>query len=248
MAEKHFHEQIRFTTDYLFAYFEKYVPDFGSLSVLEVGCGEGGAVAALQDRGMLAMGVELEASRIEIGLKINPKLPLLAGDITDPHLPKRIGRRFKLIIMRDVIEHVSNRSALFQNINTLLEPEGYFYVTFPPRFSPYAGHQQNARTVLRYIPYLHLFPDFLIDLAGKHLHENPKLIDSVKENYRIGLSVSAFDDYVKEFGFTTAVRDLFLVRPVFKLRFGLTPRKFPDLPILRELMATGCEVLLKAPR
>jgi len=245
MAEKHFYEQKTFTETYLMPYFENLLPNLKTMKVLEVGCAEGGFVAVLREKGIEARGIELEESRVAIARSMDPDLPVETGDITDPALPENLNDRFDLIVMRDVIEHVPDRDALFRNINALLNPGGHFYVTFPPRFSAFAGHQQNGRTVLKAFPWLHLLPDFLIDGLGKILGEKPGLLEGVKLNYRIGLSISAFRKFYSSFGFKPADTQLFIIRPVFRIRFGLKPRKMPSLPFFREWLATGCEVLLK---
>ena len=244
MAEKHFYEQKKHTTSYLIPYFEKNIPNFRKMKVLEIGCAEGGFLEELQNLGMEVMGIEIEQGRVDIAKEKNPKLQILCGDITDKSVPEKVGQMFDFIVMRDTIEHIPDRNSTFENIAHLLNKNGYLYITFPPRFSGFAGHQQNCRSILKIVPYLHLLPDVIIRLLGKILKEDPDRIKGVINNYRIGLSIRTFEKYYKSFNFKPIVKELFLSRPVYKIRFGAKIIKVPNIPFLREIFAFGCEYLL----
>lgn len=245
MAEKHYYEQINFTNSYLIPYFGKHIPNFKSCNILEVGCAEGGFVKVLHDMGVKIKGLELEQSRVDIANRKAPELDIVQADITDPEIVDNLGEKYDLIIMRDVIEHVPDRESSFKNLNNLLNDEGYLFITFPPRFSGFAGHQQNGKSIFRYIPYIHFLPDFLIKFLGKSLNETDELINHVIENYKIGLSINKFEYFYKKYSFEIVQRDLFLFRPIYKIRFGVNPIKVPNLPGAREFIAFGCECLLK---
>jgi len=245
MAEKHFHEQKKLTLDYLLPYLRARMADFDRCTVLEVGCAEAGFLDVLHERGQRAVGLELEGSRIDIAKRMNPALEIHEGDITAPDTAARLGERFDLIVLRDIIEHVTERDAMFANLVDLLKPGGYLYVTFPPRYSAFAGHQQNGVSFLRYIPFLHLVPAVLLRPLGILMREKADLIETVLHNYRTGLSIRAFEKLCGRHAFTPVVRDLFLFRPVYAIRFGLKTRRMADIPLMREFFTLGCEVLLR---
>lgn len=245
MAEKHYYEQINFTNSYLIPYLEKHIPNFKNYKILEVGCAEGGFVKVLHEKGIKIKGLELEQSRVDIANEKAPDLDIVQADITDPEIVNNLGEKYDLIVMRDVIEHVPNRDAAFDNLNNLLNENGYLFITFPPRFSGFAGHQQNGKSIFRYIPYLHFLPNFLIRFMGKSLKESDELINHVIENYKIGLSINKFEYFFKKYSFEIVQRDLFLFRPIYKIRFGVNPLKVPNIFALREFIAFGCECLLK---
>ena len=245
MAEKHYEEQIRHTKEYLIPYLDRHLPEWRRYRILEVGCAEGGFLSVLRELGVNAVGVELEPDRVETARRRDPLLQIEVGDITSSALAAKWPGRFDLIVMRDVIEHVPEREAAFANLNRLLKPDGYLYITFPPRFSAFAGHQQNGRTILKRVPYLHLLPNFAIRFLGQIFGENKAVIAAVIHNYRTGLTIQRFENLYKKHGFMSVVPELFWIRPIFKIRFGLTPRRFPNIPLIREFLALGCECLLR---
>jgi SAM-dependent methyltransferase len=245
MSKKHFIEQKQHAESYLIPYLDRHLPEFRRYRVLEVGCAEAGFLDALHEHGIRAVGLELEPHRIALAKAMNPNLELHIGDITDPHVASRIGMKFDLAVMRDVIEHVPEKEAAFRNLGNLLRPKGFLYVTFPPRFSPFGGHHQNGRSVLRNLPYLHLLPSAAIRFFGRLVHEHPHIIENAIANYRVGLSIRQFEFLCKKTGFRMRIKELYLFRPVYRTRLGVKPRRLPDVPLLREFVTLGCECLLQ---
>lgn len=243
MAEKHFHEQIKFAQTYLIPYLTKHIPEFSNLSefkILSVGCAEGGDLMVFSQNNKSAAGIELSAARVEMGKKLNPEAHITTGDITKKEtLPQE---RFDMIILRDVIEHVNNKNAAFENIYDLLKPGGYLFMTFPLKYSPYAGHQQMSKTFLKYFVYITLFPVGCIRFFCK-LAKTPGHADEIIYNKKNAFSYHHLNHLVKK-RFTYRVKEFFILRPGFNDRYGLPELKMPGIPLLREL-ALGCEVLLK---
>jgi len=198
----------------------------------------------LEELGIKTVGLELLEGRVKIANEKSPNLNILCGDITDPNLAEKLGETFDLIVMRDTIEHVPDREATFNNLSKLLKPNGYLYVTFPPRFSGFAGHQQNCKSFIKFTPYLHYLPKFAIKTIGKVMGESDKRMEEIAWNYDNGLSISAFEKFYTHYSFKPIIKDLFLSRPVFKVRYKLKTVRVPSLPVVRELIAFGCEYLL----
>ena len=245
MAEKHYHEQRHFSEWYLIPYLKEHVPGFEKSKVLEIGCAEAGFLAALQQRGIENAGLELSPARVAFAKAKNPELTVHLGDITDRRVIAQVDGIFDVIVLRDVIEHVANREAFFENVDALLSERGYLYITFPPRYSPYAGHQQNGSSLLRFMPYVHLLPENIIRALGKALRERESLRENVVLNHHIGLSYAKFSRLYASFGFRALRTDFFLIRPIYKTRFGWSSRRLPGLPLLRELFSASCECLLQ---
>lgn len=245
MAEKHFYEQKEFTKTYLLPYFQKNIPDFHKAKVLEIGCAEGGLLEVLQELGMYAVGVEISQERVDIALEKNPNLNIVVGDITDPALIDKVGESFDVIIMREVIEHVYEKKKAFDNIDKLLKENGYFFISFPPKYSPFAGHQQIAKSFLKIIPYLHLVPSFILKPIAKYLGEKDDYIEEIKFHFYTGQTINNFEFHCAYRNLKSVKKELFLFRPIYSRRFGLPVIKLPNIPVLREIISLGCETLLK---
>jgi SAM-dependent methyltransferase len=245
MSEKHYIEQRKHAEAYLLPYLERRVPDFRNRRVLEIGCAEAGFLAVLDGLGMRTAGLELEPGRVGLARSFNPSLDVSVGDVTDPAAAGRFDRPFGLVVMRDVLEHVPERDAAFRTVTALVEPGGYLYVTFPPRFSPFAGHHQNGRSALRFWPWLHFLPRSWIRLLGRAFGEYPHIPDAASDLFHRGLSIREFERLARRHGFEFVARDLFILRPVYAVRFGWPARRAWNVPLLREFWTFGCECLLR---
>lgn len=245
MAEKHFYEQKEFTSKYLLPYFQKSIKDFEAKKVLEIGCAEGGLLEIMEVNGNYAVGIELSEERAAIAKEINPKLKVIVGDVTDPNLPQKLNAKFDLIIMREVIEHVMDKTAAFDNLNALLNDNGYLFISFPPKRSPFAGHQQIGKSILKAIPYLHVLPKSFLKALAKVFGENEGYIDEIKLHFSTGCSIKEFEKQSGRIGFSSVKKELFFFRPIYSLRLGLPTIKLPNIPLLREYISFGCECLLQ---
>jgi len=245
MAIKHFFEQEKHTRDYLLPYFYKHIPNLVQCKVLEIGCAEGGFLKPCGELGMDVRGIELSADRVTTARQYVPQIKVQVGDITDPEIPRQIPAQFDLIVMRDVIEHIPYREIVFKNLKDLLKNDGYLYITFPPKFSAYGGHQQNVRSLIRFIPFFHLLPEPAARKTGQWLKEKSQTIEQILQIYEDGLTIHEFEKLCFQYGLTIKIKELFFSRPIFKTRFGLPVIRFPNLPHLREVLACGCEYLLQ---
>ncbi|OGV19869.1 MAG: hypothetical protein A3J84_10500 [Ignavibacteria bacterium RIFOXYA2_FULL_37_17] len=245
MAEKHFYEQKQYTKEYLLPYFQKLIPDFHKKKVLEVGCAEGGLLETLQEIGMQVTGVELSPERASTAVKKNPNLKIFVGDIMDPKLPEKLSETFDVIIIREVIEHVPDKKAAFDNLGKLLNDNGFLFVSFPPKRSPFAGHQQIGRSFLKAIPYLHILPKSVLKPTARLLSEDTGYIDEIKLHYSTGCTIHEFEFQCLLHNFIPIKKDFFLFRPIYALRFGLPTIKLPKIPVLKEYISFGCEALLQ---
>lgn len=243
MAERHFYEQADFARDFLIPFCKKNIPEFSgsdSFRILNVGCAEGGDLSVFEAEQKEAYGIEICSNRVELGRRLNPNARLSVGDITQKEsLPTE---HFDLIILRDVIEHVQDQEAAFNNILELLKPNGYLFISFPLKYSPYAGHQQSCRPFLKYFIYITMWPPKAIRFFCK-LSKVPQSADEIIYNKRHALSFYRLNKLIKN-RFSYVVKDFYILRPGFKRRYGLPTLKMLNIPILREV-SLGCEFLLR---
>ncbi len=249
MAEKHYFEQKEYTREYLIPYLRKYISDLEKLKVLEIGCAEGGTIEEFMSVGIDAVGLEIDENRVEIARKKNPSIKIIVGDITNPDIKKYFlddsTKKFDLIIMRETIEHIKNKKAAFDNLVFLLNQNGYIFISFPPKYSPFAGHQQIARSFLKLIPYLHLFPNSILKPIAKLLNEKKDYVDEIKLHYSTGCTINKIESLSSYYKLKVIRKDLYLFRPIYTYRYGLPSIKLPDIPLIREFITFGYEVLLR---
>lgn len=223
--------------------------------VLEVGPAHAGCLAALHEAtGLPAHGLELDSSRVETAAAINEiltpgNLDVRIGDITDAGSLESLEAPFSLILLRDVIEHIENRATALANCYDLLEPGGHLLLTFPPYYSPFGAHQQILTPAWLRLPWLQLLPQFLSLVGRGELNEAKK--SEMEELRRCSLTISKFEAAISSLPFEVVSHNHFLLRPIFRYRYGLpilSAQALSSVPILRELLITGAWYLLKRPR
>jgi len=106
-------------------------------SLLDVGCGEGFSLAWFQEHGWFVEGIEYSTAGIE---GMNPEL-LSQVEIGDLFalLNKRINavRRYDVVLLNNVLEHVSDPVGLLTSLRQLVNPKGVLVITVPNDGSSY---------------------------------------------------------------------------------------------------------------
>lgn len=238
------------TRDYLLPFLsqEGAVPTEGTL--LEVGAGEGGCLAALQEAtGLPAIGVELSADRTALSRRINAvlagDLSLHVGDVTDRASLDALGGPFSLIVLRDVIEHVEARDLAVENLAGILAPGGHLFVTFPPYDSPFGAHQQVLTPRALRLPWLQLAPGYLRRV--ERLEPARHKIDEQASLRRCSCTIAGFERSAARAGLRIVRRRHYLLRPAFRYRYGwpAVPAGIVGIvPGIREVLVTGSWYLL----
>ena len=99
----------------------------GAKTALDVGAATGLLVAAARRAGLDALGIEPSRALSEIARAQN-RVPVLTGVL--PH-PELAGRRFDVVFLVDVIEHVAEPRQLLQRCAELLAPNGLLLLVTP---------------------------------------------------------------------------------------------------------------------
>jgi SAM-dependent methyltransferase len=126
---------------YLLDTLRRYAPDFslGGARVLDIGCGDAGVIIALAEAGARASGLELDSAslararvraeehgvQLELREGVAEALPFPAGTMD-------------LVILDNVLEHVSDRPGTLAEIRRVLRPGGLLYMVTPKPFSLYS--------------------------------------------------------------------------------------------------------------
>jgi SAM-dependent methyltransferase len=215
-------------------------------SVLDVGCGYGGVLAALAEAHRLgeALGVDLDADMVAAGAaRCPPGVRLEVEDFLALE-----GKRFDLILLRDVLEHIVEVEGALAQAARLLAPGGAVFASFAPFYSPFGGHQHNGSGLPSRIPWLHLLPErrfrSLLRLPGNSYKGRDGLSADMDTVLRTRLTLGRFRRAARSAGFRVAWRAQWISRPDYAVKFGLPQVPFPGIPFLEEVVCTGAEALL----
>src|SRR5665648_406446 len=163
--ERYFREQALTTEKHVIPFIETVKKVDEKLSVLEIGCGEGGNLLPFLEAGCRRItGIDISAGKIENARRFYSSvskggtIEFIAADIYDS---ASVGR-FDLVMMRDVLEHIHNQEKFIGFVKTFLDPGGILFIAFPPWNNPFGGHQQMCSSrVLSKVPWIHLLPAVL---------------------------------------------------------------------------------------
>lgn len=220
--------------------------------IAEIGSAEGGVLHSIVAAGaQYGLGTDIAENRLETGRKIsaaaNLNVEFTSHNILSDNLPEKWHNEFDIVILRDVIEHLDNTYIALKKIRELLRQDGYLYVTFPPYNSPFGGHQHTlAGNMLTKLPYIHLLPLSIFKIiisSGRKIDQ-----EEVLRLKQIKLSSQKFKQSAKNVGFSIYKEEYYLLRPVFKMKFGLPTLKITPiakyLPI-RDFLSLECMYVLK---
>jgi SAM-dependent methyltransferase len=115
--------------------------------VLEVGCGNGNVLRVLSQccPGGLTIGMDFFAEGLRLA-RLRSGCPLVQGDARRPPF----GRRFHLIGMFDVLEHIADDRQMLKDVRALLEPGGVLIVTVPGRRALWSYFDEASQHYRRY--------------------------------------------------------------------------------------------------
>ncbi len=212
---------------YVIPFIEKKAALGKGVRVLEIGCGSGGVLAALLERGCECVGVDLNERSLQAAAEklgdwmAKGKLALVAKDIFLAD-PGELGR-FDLVVMKDSIEHIPGQERLLGHIQGFLNPQGAVFIAFPPWQMPFGGHQQMCKSkVLSRAPWLHLLPMGAYKwLMDRHENGAADLIE-IKE---LGISLERMEGMMGRTGYKVLARELWFINPIYSAKFGIRPRR-----------------------
>lgn len=216
-------------------------------ALLDVGCGDGGGLAALFDAGMICKGYDIEPRRVELALRMNENrtMDLRVGNIYIKPEPFA-GEQFDLVVLHDVFEHLDHKEEVLKTLKAYLKPTGKLMITFPPYFSAYGGHQQLMRTWFARLPYVHLIPLMVTQVFPKLKKENPEFVEEIKKLARLKMGMRKFEKLLQSPGLRLEAKQGYFISPNH-IRFGLTPVRnnaVADIPLAGEIFTSGVIYLL----
>jgi SAM-dependent methyltransferase len=237
--------------EFIIPYLERRGVDLKRSSVIEIGCAEGGNLCAMAEAGAPELaGTDIAEVRLESARKIADllglKITYSSHDVIgEPPFPDWL-EHFDLALLRDVIEHLDSAEVALRNIRQVLKPSGLLYVTFPPYYSPFGGHQQTLVSWASRIPFMHLFPESVFERMIASGRAADKV--EVRRLRRIRMTTGKFRAAATAAGYSILDEKLYFIRPVYKMKFGLSPVSadlIKPIPGLRDIVALEAGYLLK---
>lgn len=227
---KYFKEQELTTEKYVLPFIEEVKDINENVSVLEIGCGEGGNLMPFLKRGCRRIvGVDMSKSKIENGISFfenienSQNVEFICDDIYNIS-PKEIGQ-FDLIIMRDVLEHIHNQEKFMNFVKTFLKTDGKFFLGFPPWHNPFGGHQQMCESkILSKLPYFHILPAFIYKLILKSFGESDSKIEGLMEIKETRITIERFEKIIKKNKYNLDKKNLYFINPNYEIKFGIKPK------------------------
>lgn len=138
---------------------EKSLAQTSSLSLLDVGCGEGWALSFFKKKGWDVLGLDYSSYACK---KFNPDCfeNFIAGDVYK-NLESVIqeGRTFDVIWIDNVLEHVVDPEALINELKKLIKPNGIMVAEVPNDFSVIQNYLLDKKHIDR--KYWIALPDHL---------------------------------------------------------------------------------------
>ena len=244
--QQYFEEQGLTTKKFVVPYVAGLMDFNPGTEVLEIGCAEAGNLKPFLDMGCKATGIDISCSRIDLARefyknhKYKNNLTLICEDIYNVNPEKK----FDLIIMRDVIEHIPNQEKFMGFVKDFLKPEGKFFLAFPPWQNPFGGHQQICKNkLLSKLPYYHILPKNLYRFILKTFNEEDERIEGLLEIKETGISIERFERILKKENYKIDKRTFYFINPNYETKFGLKPRlqvkPVTVIPFLRNFFTTA---------
>jgi SAM-dependent methyltransferase len=239
-------------SEYIVPYLKKHGVDLHGKHICEIGCGEGGVLAALaEEEPMEVVGIDIRQSALDSAKKTFDALELEAEfaihDITNSPTPDNWKAHFDFVTLRDVIEHLLDTEKSLSHVAEFVKPGGYMFIVFPPYYSPFGAHQHLLDNAMGKLPYIQTLPDPLFTKAYKKARLQID-VDEVAHIRNVRLTIAKMRKTINDQGFELVREELYFLRPVFKMKFGLPAIKanfLKALPGVRELFALEASYLIR---
>lgn len=249
--DAYFRELAKTSEEYFVPYIEPWHTLGAGTRVLEIGCGEGGNLLPFARRGCRTLGVDRAACLIDVARQNFDRAGadgvFIAEDI---FCVNGLDRGFDVIVCHDVFEHIADKPQFLSAVGRYLAPGGIVFMAFPAWQMAFGGHQQICRSkVLSRLPFVHLLPAALYRRVIRLFGEDENCLEELLSIRRTRVTIERFEDMLKPAGLQVADRQLWLVNPHYKVKFGLVPRRLcafvSDVRFLRDFLSSSCFYILR---
>ena len=123
------------------------LPPSPDATVVDVGCGTGGNLAALA-QSYQCVGIDTSAEAVDLARRRLPQVQFIAG-----RAPEDLGGlagQARLFLLTDVLEHIADDYAMFSELLAAASPGSHFLVTVPADESLWSEHDESFGHYRRY--------------------------------------------------------------------------------------------------
>ncbi|MFA7115628.1 MAG: class I SAM-dependent methyltransferase [Bacteroidales bacterium] len=256
--KEYFEELSKTSEKYYYPYIKRFMSGNNAisnvvLSVLEIGCGEGGNLLAFARRGWKTVGVDFSENKIVNGTKCFESLGYpISNDITDLQEEGNISKKdkrvslnvktvhliasdifniqdfsykFDLILVHDVIEHIFDKKTFLKNAYSFLKDSGLLFIGYPVWQMPFGGHQQMSKSkFVSHCPFIHLLPQKLYRSLLKIVGEPSNKVKDFIDIKETGIGIEPMLKLVKNADFKILDSKYYFINPHYEVKFHIHPR------------------------
>lgn len=248
---QYFCELAHTSEKYFIPYIKNFLDTSHTLSILEIGCGDGGNLLPFAKLGHEVVGIDISSNRIKDAISFFEKETADAKFICADILKfDEYKGHFDLVICHDVIEHIANKQEMLNRIEYFMKPTGILFIAFPAWQMPFGGHQQicHSRWVSK-LPYIHLLPNVLYKMLLSLGGEKEDCIKELIDIKTTKTTIEHFEKLISQTSLEIIERRLYLINPHYEVKFGLKPRilskSLSNIPNFRNYLSTSCFYILQ---
>jgi SAM-dependent methyltransferase len=251
-----FAQQVDNARAYVLPFINRAIPVHQEMTLLDIGCGDGGVLLPFLEMGCKATGIELDVEKSNHARNFlaefiqTGQVEIINLNIYEEAALQDYKEKFDIILLKDVIEHIPDQSRFIPYMKQFLKPGGVVYFGFPPWQMPHGGHQQVCRNrFLSVLPYFHLLPAVLYSRILRLGGEYESTINELLEIKTTGISIERFEKLALAGGYSIVASTHYLINPIYRFKFGWQPREqfswLRRIPILRNFFTTCVYYLIR---
>lgn len=158
--------------------------------VLEIGCADGGNVAAFIDAGYSACGIDLSHAYTQFGCSQGLDLSCQSAK---EHAAT--GKKYDLIVMNQVLEHFTDLESELGSINDLLAPDGILFISVPGvKYLSFSAYSADFLKMLQNAHVFNFTKDTLCQVMKKYGFDCIAANEFIYGLFKKGDPVSSFNN------------------------------------------------------